>query len=78
MGYVDYDKEVPENIKIVPSEDLMDAYRMDYDEMCGSFIYGAALKFDALLERMKELEKRFRAAPLSEKKQVAMEEHTDL
>lgn len=38
----------------------MDAYRMDYDEMCGSFIYGGALKFDALMARMKELEGRFK------------------
>ncbi len=45
----------------MPSDVLMDAYRMDYEEMCGSFIYGEALKFEALMERMKELEGRFRA-----------------
>ena len=67
VGYVDYDKELPENIIIVPDDGLMDAYRIDYDEMCGSFIYGGALKFDVLLERMKELEVRFRKTPLNVK-----------
>lgn len=35
VGYVDYDKKLQENIRIVPDDGLMDAYRMDYDEMCG-------------------------------------------
>ena len=67
VGYVDYDKELPGAICIVPSAGLMDAYRTDYDEMCGSFIYGGALKFDALMARMKELQERFRKAPFSGK-----------
>ena len=32
----------------------------DYNRMCATMIYGERLPFDQLLERMKELEKRFR------------------
>ena len=62
VGYVDYDKELPENIGIVPPVGLRDAYAADYEEMRGSFIYGEVLEFEVLMERMKELEGRFRAA----------------
>ena len=33
VGYVDYDKELPVNIQIVPNEELMQAYETDYNEM---------------------------------------------
>ena len=62
VGYVDYDKELPGAICIVPSAGLRDAYAADYEEMRGSFIYGEALEFEVLMERMKELEGRFRVA----------------
>ncbi len=60
VGYVDYDKELPSNIKIMPSEDLMPSYEGDYDEMKNSFIYGQALTFDELMSRISILQKRFR------------------
>ena len=62
VGYVDYDKELPSNIKIMPSEDLMPSYEGDYDEMKNSFIYGQALTFDELMSRISILQKRFREA----------------
>lgn len=43
VGYVDYDKEIPANIQIVPSDELMSAYEADYNEMKESFIYGQSL-----------------------------------
>lgn len=61
VGYVDYDKELLGAICIVPSAGLRDAYAADYEEMRGSFIYGEALEFEVLMERMRELEGRFRA-----------------
>lgn len=60
VGYVDYDKELPQNIRIVPDDVLLPSYEADYNEMRRSFIYGKSLEFPALMERMKELQDRFR------------------
>lgn len=60
IGYVDYDKELPANIQIVPDEELMPAYETDYNEMKKSFIYGQSLNFGELIEKMKMLQKLFR------------------
>ena len=61
VGYVDYDKELPANIKIVPSDELMPAYETDYNEMKESFIYGKPLAFGELMEKITEIEQRFRS-----------------
>ena len=61
VGYVDYDKELPSNILIVPKEELMPSYEADYTEMRKSFIYGQSLDFADLMTRIKELQDRFRA-----------------
>lgn len=60
VGYVDYDKELPANIQIVPNEELMPAYEMDYNEMKESFIYGKPLDFEELMDKLKLLQERFR------------------
>ena len=60
VGYVDYDKELPQSIQIVPSDALLPKYEADYNEMRGSFIYGESLDFSALMKRMAELQERFR------------------
>lgn len=60
VGYVDYDKELPQNIQIVPSYALMSSYEADYNEMRKSFIYGNSLEFATLMKRMAELQERFR------------------
>ena len=60
VGYVDYDKELPANIQIVPSDELMSAYEMDYNEMKESFIYGQSLEFEELMQKMAELQERMR------------------
>ena len=61
VGYVDYDKDMPSNIQIVPTEALMSSYEADYNEMRKSFIYGQSLDFANLIARIKELQDRFRA-----------------
>ena len=61
VGYVDYDKDMPSNIQIVPSEALMSIFEADYNEMRKSFIYGQSLDFANLIARIKELQDRFRA-----------------
>lgn len=60
VGYVDYNKDLPQSIKIVPSDELMASYEADYNEMRKSFIYGDSLDFAALMERMEKLQGRFR------------------
>lgn len=61
VGYVDYDKELPANIQIVPREDLLPAYEADYTDMKESFIYGQPLEFKDLIEQIRKLQERFRA-----------------
>ena len=60
VGYVDYDKELPANIQIVPCEELMSAYEADYNEMKESFTYGQPLDFVELMRKIKTLQERFR------------------
>ena len=61
VGYVDYEKELPANIQIVPSDELMPAYETDYNEMKESFIYGQPLAFGELMEKIINLQEQFRA-----------------
>ena len=60
VGYVDYDKELPANIQIVPREELMSAYEADYNEMKESFIYGQPLAFGELMKKIMSLQEQFR------------------
>ena len=41
-------------------ESVMEAWQDDYADMKRFFIYGESLEFDALMEKMKELQKRVR------------------
>ena len=61
VGYVDYDKELPANIQIVPSDELMSAYEADYNEMKESFIYGQPLAFGELMEKITSIQEQFRS-----------------
>jgi hypothetical protein len=53
---VDYDKDLPAHIQLVPNEELMPAYEADYNEMKKSFIYGDTLNFRELMEKIKILQ----------------------
>ena len=57
---VDYDKDLPAHIQLVPNEELMPAYEADYNEMKKSFIYGDTLNFRELMEKIKILQERYR------------------
>lgn len=57
---VDYDKDLPVHIQLVPNEELMPAYEADYNEMKKSFIYGNTLNFRELMEKIKILQERYR------------------
>lgn len=65
-GYVDYDKEQPATIQIVPNDELLPDYEVDYKDMQGSFIYGDSLDFGELMKRMKDLQARFRSIKLED------------
>ena len=64
VGYVDYDKELPTSIQILPDNELISAYEADYNEMKESFIYEQALNFNDLMSRIKLLQERFRKVVL--------------
>ena len=59
MKEVDYDTHVPERINFVPPDSIMDLWRKDYEKM-QNMIYGKSLPFDKLMDRIKELNERFR------------------
>lgn len=61
LGYVDYDRDYPEKIDIVPKGNVLEAFRRDYMEnMVNGYIYGEAMDFETLMRRMLELQERFR------------------
>ena len=60
VGGVDYSLNMPDKISFCPSGDIIGRFRNDYENMKTSFIYGNPLDFDSLLQRIEELQKRFR------------------
>jgi len=60
MKEVDYNTHVPEKINFVPPSFILDSWRKDYETMQSGMIYGESLPFDKLIERIKELNERFR------------------
>ncbi len=59
LGYVDYTKDNPESITFIPSGNVLENYRRDYNEnMVDGYIYGSAIPFDELIVRLKELQNR--------------------
>ena len=60
LKYVNYDLHAPATIDFMIPERAMEAWRADYAEMRRFFIYGQSLEFDALMERIKELQDRVR------------------
>jgi hypothetical protein len=59
MSGVDYATHRPETICFVPSADVLKSWEKDYLLMQENMIYGDSLSFSALIERIKELNKRF-------------------
>lgn len=58
LKYVDYDRHARTSISFLPPVEVLDEWRKDYADMQAYFIYGDALDFDALMERMRELQER--------------------
>jgi hypothetical protein len=55
---LDYGNYTPYKIKIIPPDAIIKEYESDYSEMTKFMIYGEALKFKTLLNRIIELQKR--------------------
>ena len=65
LGYVDYNKDLPDKICFVPKGAVLEAYRKDYEEnMVDGYIYNEALPFDILISHLEELQKNIRAIKL--------------
>ena len=66
LGYVDYDKDYPAKIDFIPQDEVMNAYRLDYESnMADGYIYGKAKSFDELMNRMEKLLIDFRRIVIS-------------
>jgi len=57
---VDYTPDVRKRLCLVPTADVIDEWKQDYQTMQSSMIYGQALSFNELLDRLHELESRFK------------------
>ncbi len=58
---LDYTTHLPHTISFLPSESIEDILQDDYKQMQIGFIYADAPSFDEILERLQELQDRFRA-----------------
>jgi predicted nucleotidyltransferase component of viral defense system len=65
LGYADYDKDYPDKIDFMPPEHCISAWKSDYAELLEHFVYGEKISFEHLLERISELQSRFRSLSTS-------------
>ncbi|RLA84080.1 MAG: hypothetical protein DRG78_02465 [Epsilonproteobacteria bacterium] len=52
----DYNNATPENIKIVPTEELNNSFKVDYEDMVKSMIIGNPPTYEELLESLEEIQ----------------------
>lgn len=60
MRDVDYTPDIRDRIVLTPPTEHYQTWANDYSDMRSSMIYGDSVSFDKLIERMKELEQRFK------------------
>lgn len=60
LKYVNYDLHSPSTISFTIPESVMEAWQDDYADMRRFFIYGESLEFDALMQKIRELQERVR------------------
>ena len=61
LKYVNYDLHTPSTINFMIPEHAIESWKADYADMRRFFIYGQSLEFDALMQKMAELQERVRA-----------------
>ncbi len=59
IGYVNYNKDYPPHIIFLPPESCALEYEQDYTALLSNFVYGHSLRYQELIDRLKELETRF-------------------
>ena len=63
---MDYDKDYPAKIDFIPQDEVMNAYRLDYESnMVDGYIYGKAKSLHELMNRMEKLLIDFRRIVIS-------------
>lgn len=60
IGGIDYNLHQPKTINPIPPEEVLEAWKKDYQTMSEEMIYGDYLTFEKLIERITELKDRFR------------------
>ena len=60
LKYINYDLHDPSTINLIMPESAVQAWQDDYADMRRFFIYGESLEFDALMQKMTELQERVR------------------
>ncbi len=60
VGGVNYDKNLPEAIAFCPTGEIRKLLQRDYEAMKDSMLYGDKLPFEVLIQRLEELQTRFR------------------
>lgn len=62
---LDYSTHQPQTISFLPPKMIEDALRRDYEQMKYGFIYKDAPSYDVIIERLHELQQRFRCLEFS-------------
>lgn len=57
---MDYSADIRNCLVLVPREDILPVWKRDYETMAESMIYGEKPSWSQLLDRMRELQRRFR------------------
>ena len=58
---VDYTPDIRKRIVLLPPEEVQKVWQDDYKAMQESMIYGEHIAFEQLIERIRELQTRFRS-----------------
>lgn len=61
LKYVNYDLHAPATINFMIPEQAMESWKADYADMRRFFIYGQSLEFDAMMQKIAELQARVRS-----------------
>ena len=61
LKYVNYDLHAPATINFMIPQQAIESWKADYADMRRFFIYGQSLEFDALMQKIAELQERVRA-----------------
>ena len=61
LKYVNYELHAPATINFMIPEQAMESWKADYADMRRFFIYGQSLEFDAMMQKIAELQARVRS-----------------